>query len=132
MTLLKRLILFTLLLTIAFPYHAFAYKVVLDAGHGGSDPGATGVGGLRETDVNLDITLKVRQALLDRGYEVVLTRTNDTYLSLAQRVEFTNEQQADLFVSIHANAHASSNTNGTMVLYYDNAYPQEDYPASTR
>lgn len=130
MTLLKRLILFTLLLTISFPYHAFAYKVVLDAGHGGSDPGATGVGGLRETDVNLDITLKVRQALLDRGYEVVLTRTNDTYLSLAQRVEFTNQQQADLFVSIHANAHASSNVNGTMVLYYDNAYPQEDYPAS--
>jgi N-acetylmuramoyl-L-alanine amidase len=131
MTLLKRLILFTLLLTIAFPYHAFAYKVVLDPGHGGSDPGATGVGGLRETDVNLDITLKVRQALLDRGYEVVLTRTNDTFLSLAQRVEFTNEQQADLFVSIHANAHSSSNANGTMVLYYDNAYPQEDYPASS-
>lgn len=131
MTLLKRLILFTLLLTIAFPYHAFAFKVVLDPGHGGSDPGATGVGGLRETDVNLDITLKVRQALLDRGYEVILTRTNDTFLSLAQRVEFTNEQQADLFVSIHANAHSSSKANGTMVLYYDNAYPQEDYPASS-
>jgi N-acetylmuramoyl-L-alanine amidase len=131
MTLLKRLILFTLLLTIACPYHAFAYKVVLDPGHGGSDPGAIGVGGLRETDVNLDITLKVRQALLERGYEVVMTRTNDTFLSLAERVAFTNEQQADLFVSIHANAHASSKANGTMVLYYDNAYPQEDYPASS-
>ncbi|NOU64671.1 N-acetylmuramoyl-L-alanine amidase [Paenibacillus sp. LMG 31461] len=131
MTLLKRLILFTLLLTIAFPYQAFAYKVVLDPGHGGSDPGAIGVGGLRETDVNLDITLKVRQALLERGYEVVMTRTNDTFLSLAERVAFTNEQQADLFVSIHANAHSSSKANGTMVLYYDNAYPQEDYPASS-
>jgi N-acetylmuramoyl-L-alanine amidase len=131
MTLLKRLILFTLLLTIAFPYQAFAYKVVLDPGHGGSDPGAIGVGGLRETDVNLDITLKVRQALLERGYEVVMTRNNDTFLSLAQRVAFTNEQQADLFVSIHANAHSSSKASGTMVLYYDNAYPQEDYPASS-
>ncbi|MDR6554036.1 N-acetylmuramoyl-L-alanine amidase [Paenibacillus qinlingensis] len=131
MTLLKRLILFTLLLTVAFPYQAFAYKIVLDPGHGGSDPGAIGVGGLRETDVNLDITLKVKQALLDRGYEVVLTRTNDTFLSLAQRVAFTDEQQADLFVSIHANAHSSSTANGTMVLYYDNAYPQEDYPASS-
>jgi N-acetylmuramoyl-L-alanine amidase len=131
MTLLKRLILFTLLLTIAFPYQAFAYKVVLDPGHGGSDPGAIGVGGLRETDVNLDITLKVRQALLERGYEVVMTRTNDTFLSLAQRVAFTNEQQADLFVSIHANAHSSSKASGTMVLYYDNTYPQEDYPASS-
>lgn len=131
MTLLKRLILFTLFLTIAFPYQVFAYKVVLDPGHGGSDPGAIGVGGLRETDVNLDITLKVRQALLERGYEVVMTRTNDNFLSLAQRVAFTNEQQADLFVSIHANAHSSSKANGTMVLYYDNAYPQEDYPASS-
>jgi N-acetylmuramoyl-L-alanine amidase len=131
MTLLKRLILFTLLLTIAFPYQAFAYKIVLDPGHGGSDPGAIGVGGLRETDVNLDITLKVRQALLERGYEVVMTRNNDTFLSLAQRVAFTNEQQADLFVSIHANAHSSSKASGTMVLYYDNAYPQEDYPASS-
>ncbi|OAS17574.1 N-acetylmuramoyl-L-alanine amidase [Paenibacillus oryzisoli] len=131
MTLLKRFILFTLLLTFSFPYHAFAYKVVLDPGHGGSDPGAIGVGGLRETDVNLDITLQVRQALLDRGYEVVMTRTNDTFLSLAQRVAFTNEQQADLFVSIHANAHSSPKANGTMVLYYDNAYPQEDYPASS-
>ncbi|CAN7568637.1 N-acetylmuramoyl-L-alanine amidase [Paenibacillus sp. LjRoot56] len=131
MTLLKRLILFTLFLTISFPYQAFAYKVVLDPGHGGSDPGAIGVGGLRETDVNLDITLKVRQALLERGYEVVMTRTNDTFLSLAERVAFTNEQQADLFVSIHANAHSSSKANGTMVLYYDNASPQEDYPASS-
>lgn len=131
MTLLKRLILFTLLLTIAFPYHAFAYKVVLDAGHGGSDPGAIGVNGLREKDVNWDITLKVRQALIDKGYEVILTRKSDTFWSLADRVTFTNDQQADLFVSIHSNAHPNSNTNGTMVLYYDSAYPQEDYPASS-
>jgi N-acetylmuramoyl-L-alanine amidase len=130
MTLLKRLILLTLLLTLAFPYQAFAYKVVLDAGHGGSDPGATGINGLREKDVNWDITQKVRDELIARGYEVVLTRTDDSYWSLAQRVEFTNTQQADLFVSIHANSHPNGKTNGTMVLYYDNAFPQEDYPAS--
>ncbi|WNR45839.1 N-acetylmuramoyl-L-alanine amidase [Paenibacillus roseipurpureus] len=131
MTLLKKWTLLTLLLTFAFPYHAFAYKIVLDAGHGGSDPGAIGVGGLRETDVNLDITMKVKQALLERGYDVVMTRTTDTFWSLAERVAFTNEQKADLFVSIHANAHANSNVNGSMVLYYDNNYPQEDYPASS-
>lgn len=130
MTLLKKLILFTLLLTFAFPYQAFAYKVVLDAGHGGSDPGAIGINGLREKDVNWDITQKVRDELIAKGYEVVLTRTDDSYWSLAQRVEFTNSQQADLFVSLHANANPNGNTNGTMVLYYDNAYPQEDYPAS--
>ncbi|GFZ86191.1 hypothetical protein GCM10008018_35380 [Paenibacillus marchantiophytorum] len=130
MTLLKRLVLFTLLLTCAFPYQAFAYKVVLDAGHGGSDPGASGVNGLREKDVNWDITQKVRDELTALGYEVVLTRTDDSYWSLAQRVEFTNTLQADLFVSIHANAHPDGKTKGSMVLYYDNAYPQEDYPAS--
>ncbi|MDF2648062.1 MAG: N-acetylmuramoyl-L-alanine amidase [Paenibacillus sp.] len=130
MTLLKRLILLSLLLTFAFPYQAFAYKVVLDAGHGGSDPGAIGVNGLREKDVNWDITQKVRDELIAKGYEVVLTRADDSYWSLAQRVEFTNTLQADLFVSIHANAHPSAKANGTMVLYYDNDYPQEDYPAS--
>lgn len=130
MTLLKRLILLSLLLTIAFPYQAFAYKVVLDAGHGGSDPGAIGVNGLREKDVNWDITQKVRDELIAKGYEVVLTRTDDSYWSLPQRVEFTNSLQADLFVSIHANSHPSGKANGTMVLYYDNDYPQEDYPAS--
>ncbi|MDQ0886151.1 N-acetylmuramoyl-L-alanine amidase [Paenibacillus sp. V4I9] len=130
MTLLKRLILLSLLLTFAFPYQAFAYKVVLDAGHGGSDPGATGINGLREKDVNWDITQKVRDELVAKGYEVVLTRTDDSYWSLAQRVEFTNTLQADLFVSIHANAHPDGKTKGTMVLYYDNDYPQEDYPAS--
>ncbi|SDN56871.1 N-acetylmuramoyl-L-alanine amidase [Paenibacillus sp. yr247] len=130
MTLLKRLILLTLLLTFAFPFQAFAYKVVLDAGHGGSDSGAIGINGLQEKYVNWDITQKVRNELIARGYEVILTRKDDSYWSLAQRVEFTNAEQADLFVSIHANAHPNGKTNGTMVLYYDNAYPQEDYPAS--
>ncbi|BFT74943.1 N-acetylmuramoyl-L-alanine amidase [Paenibacillus sp. P36] len=132
MTLLKRLILLTFILTIAFPYQAFAYKIVLDAGHGGSDPGALGVNGLKEKDVNLDITQKLRDELTKRGYEVVLTRTDDTYWSLAERVNFTDALQADLFVSVHANSHPNGITRGSMVLYYDNDYPQEDYPASDK
>ncbi|NOV04068.1 N-acetylmuramoyl-L-alanine amidase [Paenibacillus planticolens] len=132
MTLLKKLVLLTFILTIAFPYQAFAYKIVLDAGHGGSDPGAIGVNGLREKDVNLDITQKLREELTNRGYEVVMTRTDDTYWSLAQRVDFTDALQADLFVSVHANSHPNGTANGSMVLYYDNAYPQEDYPASEK
>jgi N-acetylmuramoyl-L-alanine amidase len=132
MTLLKRLVLLTFILTIAFPYQAFAYKIVLDAGHGGSDPGASGVNGLKEKDVNLDITQKLRDELTKRGYEVVMTRTDDTYWSLAQRVNFTDALQADLFVSVHANSHPNGAVKGSMVLYYDNDYPQEDYPASDK
>jgi N-acetylmuramoyl-L-alanine amidase len=125
----KLLILFAILL-IAFPYQAWAYKIVVDAGHGGRDPGAIGVNGLQEKFVNLDITLKLRDILLKQGYEVILTRDDDRFLSLAERVDFTNQQNADLFVSIHANSYSSSSTKGSMVLYYDDAYPQEDYPAS--
>lgn len=123
------MLLVTFLLAV-FPAQAFAAKVVVDAGHGGSDPGAIGVNQLREKDVNLDIAMKLKQQLVERGYEVTLTRSGDSYLSLSSRVDFTNEANADLFVSIHANSHTSSSARGSLVLYYDNAYPQADYPAS--
>ncbi|MFC0212604.1 N-acetylmuramoyl-L-alanine amidase [Paenibacillus chartarius] len=109
---------------------ADAAKVVVDPGHGGKDPGARGVNGLYESYVNLDISLKLRDELVRRGYEVVMTRTDDVYLSLPQRVEFTNEQSGDLFVSVHANWYKQPSTNGSMVLYYDDSAPQADYPAS--
>ncbi|MBD0381683.1 N-acetylmuramoyl-L-alanine amidase [Paenibacillus sedimenti] len=130
MNLLKKLLILSFLLTFAFPYQAFAYKVVVDAGHGGSDPGAISKNGLKEKDVNLDIAKKLSDELARRGYEVYMTRSDDRYLSLQQRVELTNSQNADIFVSIHANSHTSSKVNGSMVLYYDDAHPQEDYPAS--
>lgn len=53
-----------------------------------------------------------------------MTRTDDTYWSLAERVNFTDALQADLFVSVHANAHPNGTTKGSMVLYYDNDYPK--------
>lgn len=115
---------------IAFPSMSEAAKIVVDAGHGGSDPGAIGVNGLNEKTVNLDIALQVRELLIKRGYEVAMTRTDDTFISLKDRVQFTDAQQADLFVSIHANSYSNADTRGAMVLYYDSAYPQEDYPAS--
>jgi len=130
MNLLKKLFVLSSLFSVAFPYQAFAYKVVVDAGHGGYDSGAIGVNGLQEKDVNLDIATKLKDELVRRGYDVFMTRTDDRFWSLAERVQMTNEQKADLFVSIHANSHSSSKVNGSMVLYYDDAYPQEDYPAS--
>ncbi|MFC5447264.1 N-acetylmuramoyl-L-alanine amidase [Paenibacillus aestuarii] len=130
MNLLKKLVVLSSLFSVAFPYQAFAYKVVVDAGHGGYDSGAIGVNGLQEKDVNLDIATKLKDELVRRGYDVFMTRTDDRFWSLAERVQMTNEQKADFFVSIHANSTSSSKMNGSMVLYYDNAYPQEDYPAS--
>lgn len=107
-----------------------AAHIVLDAGHGGADPGAIGVNGLREKDVNLDVTLKLRDELEERGYSVSLTRETDRALSLQERVAFKEAQQADLFVSIHANAYHHPSASGSLVLYYDRKYPRARYPAS--
>ncbi|SDD24727.1 N-acetylmuramoyl-L-alanine amidase [Paenibacillus sp. UNCCL117] len=114
----------------AAPGQALAATVVVDAGHGGSDPGAIGVNGLQEKVVNLDISRKVRDLLMERGYDVRMSRDSDIYLSLSERVAYAKAQQADLFVSIHANSYSNPSTRGAMVLYYDDAYPQASYPAS--
>ncbi|NDI34037.1 N-acetylmuramoyl-L-alanine amidase [Chengkuizengella sediminis] len=126
----KHTVIFLMILFVIFPNYAQALKVVIDAGHGGKDPGALGVNGLKEKDVNLDISFKVRNILEERGHEVILTRENDTYISLQDRVKFTNQQNADLFVSIHANAHHDPSIKGSLVIYYNNQYPDKDYPAS--
>lgn len=110
--------------------HTFAAKIVLDAGHGGYNPGAIGVNGLYEKTVNFDVTLKLRDELERRGYTVSLTRETDHDLSLADRVAFKEAENADLFVSIHANAHRQASARGSLILYYDNRYPQARYPAS--
>lgn len=79
--------------------------IVIDAGHGGRDPGAIGPFGLQEKDVTLDIAVRLRDRLTRReGYRILMTRDDDTFLSLKERVEFSNEQHADLFLSIHINS----------------------------
>jgi N-acetylmuramoyl-L-alanine amidase len=107
-----------------------ALTIAVDPGHGGKDPGAVGVNGLYEKTVNLDIALKLKNELEKHNLKVVMTREQDVYISLQDRVHFAKQHKADLFVSIHANAHPSSKANGTLVLYYDNRYPQAAYPAS--
>lgn len=83
--------------------------IVLDPGHGGSDPGAV-ANGLREKDLNLVIALETRRYLQDnyQGHQVVMTRTTDEYVSLAKRVAISNEAKADLFASLHNNAMGAS------------------------
>lgn len=86
--------------------------VVLDAGHGGHDEGATGPSGLREKDLVLDITRRLKRRLERRGVRVVLTRDEDRFLSLEERTAVANDARADLFLSIHANASASRRPRG--------------------
>jgi N-acetylmuramoyl-L-alanine amidase len=90
--------------------------VAIDAGHGGEDPGASGPGGAREKDVVLAIAREI-QALFQRepGFRAELIRTGDYYLSLRKRREMAHELQADLLVSIHADAFKSPKAKGSSV-----------------
>lgn len=96
-------------------------KIVIDPGHGGSDPGAIGPSGLREKDVVLDISLKLRDMLKQKGYTVVMTRTNDVYLTLSQRVSVSNSSGADFFLSIHNNSFTNPTSNGTETFSYQSS-----------
>jgi len=80
------------------------FRVVLDPGHGGPDPGAIGIDGLRETDVVLDVALQATRLLQARGVQVLLTRTTEVDVDLPPRVALANSSGADVFVSLHANA----------------------------
>ncbi len=78
--------------------------IVIDAGHGGKDPGATGYRGYREKNVVLAIGKDLRNILKARGYKVYMTRDSDYFVTLRHRTEFANKKHADIFISIHANA----------------------------
>lgn len=91
--------------------------VVLDAGHGGSEPGASG-SVLREKDVNLKITLKVGELLKQKGIPVAYTRTGDQYVGLENRSALANNLNAGLFVSIHNNASSNISVSGTETYFY--------------
>ena len=96
------------------------FEVVIDPGHGGPDPGAIGIGGIRETDVVLEVSKIVKNLLSEKGVKVRLTRTNDVDLDLPPRVSFANNTDADIFVSIHANASRGKrrDINGLETFYY--------------
>lgn len=84
----------------------FGHLVVIDAGHGGHDSGAVGYAGTLEKDLVLQVAQMVRlKSFATPGLTVVLTRRNDTYVELTGRTDIANGQGADLYVSIHANAH---------------------------
>ncbi len=78
--------------------------VVIDPGHGGSDPGAIGINGVKEKDVILPISQEVADILERQGIQVIMTRNSDRFISLEDRARIANRAQADLFISIHANS----------------------------
>ena len=92
-------------------------KVVIDAGHGGTDTGAIG-GNIREKDITLDVAKRVEKLLKQKGYQVKMTRTNDTYVSLQDRVEISEEYSPDIFVSIHVNSSVKPEITGVETHYY--------------
>jgi len=92
-------------------------KVVIDAGHGGKDPGAIGRTGLREKEVTLDIAKRLSSLLNNDGVQTALVRSTDRFVELDDRVRITNKSGAALFVSIHANANPSRKLSGFEVYY---------------
>ncbi|MFM8673764.1 MAG: N-acetylmuramoyl-L-alanine amidase [Vulcanococcus sp.] len=97
------------------------FRVVIDPGHGGPDPGAVGIGGLRETDVVLDVSLQVARMLQARGVQVLMTRTTEVDVDLPPRVALANSSGADVFVSLHANALSMErpDVNGIETFFFE-------------
>lgn len=95
------------------------YRVFIDAGHGGDDPGALG-NGLKEKDLTLKIALKVQRILQSKGIEVVMSRTTDKFLELREISSLANSSGADAFASIHINSATTTAAYGIETYYYPN------------
>jgi len=97
--------------------------IVVDAGHGGKDPGAParGSGQRAEKHIVLDIALKLEDQLRRRGARVIMTRTSDRFIPLEERAAIAERSHADLFVSIHVNASERGSVSGLSVHIYDHA-----------
>jgi N-acetylmuramoyl-L-alanine amidase len=119
------------LLTKAAPSHTVR-TIVIDPGHGGKDPGAIGRGGLKEKDVVLDIAVRLKKLLERQGHTVIMTRSNDTFIPLGDRTQLANSHNADLFVSIHANANPNRHTKGMQVYLLGKATDAEARDTASR
>ncbi|MBS4218966.1 N-acetylmuramoyl-L-alanine amidase [Bacillus sp. FJAT-49711] len=90
--------------------------IVLDPGHGGTDPGASGIGIIEKT-LNLDIALRTKKLLETAGFKVIMTRTTDVFIPLEERARIANNSNADIFISIHANTF-NSLAKGVETFWY--------------
>lgn len=95
--------------------------IVVDAGHGGHDPGAIGRSGLKEKNVTLDVARRLRDLLTQDGFRVVMTRYDDRFIPLHGRSGIANREGADLFISVHANSSRSRKVTGFEAYYLSEA-----------
>ena len=90
--------------------------IIIDAGHVGTDPGSVKQG-VQEKNINLQIALKLQKRLETKGYKVVMTRTDDTAISLINRTKLANKAKGDLLISIHQNSFRDASVHGIEVFY---------------
>jgi N-acetylmuramoyl-L-alanine amidase len=108
-------------------------RIVIDPGHGGHDPGATGAAGVVEASLVLDVALRLEKLLLKQpGVNVVLTRRTDVFVPLEERTAMANRENADLFLSIHANASHNSRARGVETYFLNFATNQESEAVAAR
>ncbi|MFH1417403.1 MAG: N-acetylmuramoyl-L-alanine amidase [Planctomycetota bacterium] len=103
--------------------------VVIDAGHGGEDPGAIGVGPIPEKEVNLCVATRLARRLAQRGITVVTSRDADYFIELDARAALADRTRADLFVSIHADAAQRTSATGSSIFIARGRPPQSDRAA---
>jgi N-acetylmuramoyl-L-alanine amidase len=103
--------------------------VVIDAGHGGRDPGTSSATGIEEKSINLRVAAKVARLLEQRGLTVVMTRWQDEYIEKEERAAIANRRKADLFVSIHSDSAPSSSAQG-FTIYVARAASAKSYQAA--
>ena len=92
------------------------FVIVVDAGHGGHDPGAT-QNGVKEKDINLQVAIKLNNALKEAGYNTIMTRDTDEFVQLKDRAGIANNNNVDIFISLHCNSASAASATGIEVLY---------------
>lgn len=103
-----------------------AYKIMMDAGHGGEDPGAV-VGNRREKDDNLNLSLAVGKILQNKGFDVAYTRSTDVYQTPFEKAQIANQSGTDYFISIHRNSSPTPNQySGVETLIYDKSGTKQE------
>jgi N-acetylmuramoyl-L-alanine amidase len=108
-------------------------RVVIDPGHGGKDTGSIGPTGLKEKDLVLDVSLRLKSLLEQRlGTDVVLTRTGDDFVPLEERTAIANQQNADLFISVHANSSRIRRVSGAETFFLSFATSQDEREVASR